>query len=116
MSGTLAQRATIAALICSTLVAAVVAYAAPKHAVDSRRAARVRDAREGIRSGFHGRIYYLEDVADMVGVHDDADAKEFSRYSHVRAGDDRSIVGVQWLSRSPAAGCSRPTTSAPSRC
>jgi diguanylate cyclase (GGDEF)-like protein/PAS domain S-box-containing protein len=102
MSGTLAQRATIAALLCATLAAAVVAYVAPKHAVDSRRAARVREARQAIQSGLHGRVYYLEDVADMVGVHDDADAKEFSRYSHVRARDDRSIVGVQWLRRSPS--------------
>jgi len=40
-------------------------------------------------------------VADMVGVHDDADKAEFSRYARVRGRNEASVISVEWLRRSP---------------
>ncbi|CAN5581039.1 hypothetical protein BH20ACT18_BH20ACT18_09310 [soil metagenome] len=37
----------------------------------------------------------------MVGVHDDADVNEFSRYARVRGRDEQAVVAVQWIRRSP---------------
>ena len=37
-----------------------------------------------------------------MGVHDDAAAAEFSRYAHVRGREERAIVSVQWVRRSPS--------------
>jgi diguanylate cyclase (GGDEF)-like protein len=68
-----------------------------------KRNARLADhASSALRSALAHKTYYLQDVADMVGVHDDADAEEFSRYSRVRDGADRTVLLVQWLRRSPS--------------
>src|SRR4051794_21021450 len=101
MSGKLAQRATVVALVCATLVAALAAHLASTHGLDRRRAERAVDARQHISDGLRRRAYFLEDVADMVGVHDDADVKEFSRYAHIRGRNEHAVVAVQWLRRSP---------------
>ena len=49
----------------------------------------------------------------MVGVHDDADATEFSRYAHVRGRNEGAIVGVQWLRRSPSGRLQPPKETGP---
>src|SRR3954453_1425638 len=73
MSGKLAQRATVVALVCATVVAALAAHLATTHDLGRRRAERGVDAAHRIADGLRRRAYFLEDVADMVGVHDDAD-------------------------------------------
>jgi diguanylate cyclase (GGDEF)-like protein len=102
MSEKLAQRATVVALICAAIGGAFAAHRASTHDLESQRAHRAGDAQRHIRDALSGRAYYLEDVADMVGVHDDADVNEFSRYAHVRGRNERSVVSVQWLRRSPS--------------
>jgi diguanylate cyclase (GGDEF)-like protein len=37
----------------------------------------------------------------MIGVHDDADFAEFSRWAHVRGRKEGAIVSVEWIRRSP---------------
>jgi hypothetical protein len=96
------QRATVAILAAAGAIGALGIAVVLHHDLDSGRSRRVDDARRYIASALHARIYYLEDVADMVGVHDDADATEFSRYARVRGRNDRAVVGVQWLRRSPS--------------
>ena len=71
MSARLVQRGIVAALVCATVAAAIVAYVGPRHTLQSRRSARVVEARHLIADALWRRAYYLEDVADMVGVHDD---------------------------------------------
>jgi diguanylate cyclase (GGDEF)-like protein len=61
----------------------------------------VVEARHRVSDALRRRAYYLEDVADMVGVHDDAASEEFSRYAHVRGRDEHAVLAVQWLRRSP---------------
>src|SRR4051795_6497138 len=96
------QRAVVAVLAVAGAVAALGTALALRHDLNSGRAERLGDAQRHISEALHARAYYLEDVADMVGVHDDADATEFSRYAHVRGSDERSVVSVQWLRRSPS--------------
>jgi diguanylate cyclase (GGDEF)-like protein len=96
------QRATVVILALASGIAALGTALVLHHDLDSSRTGRVSDARHRIADALHARAYYLEDVADMVGVHDDADAKEFSRYAHVRGRTAAAIVGVQWLRRSPS--------------
>ena len=38
----------------------------------------------------------------MVGVHDDADYPEFSRWAHVRGRNEGAIVSVEWVRHSPS--------------
>src|SRR3954469_16418387 len=102
MTAKLVQRATVVALVAATLIAAAAAYLVPRHTLHSHRSDRIGDARQRISEALRRRAYYLEDVADMVGVHDDADVKEFSRYAHVRGRAENSVVAVQWLRRSPS--------------
>jgi len=92
----------VIAMTLATLAGALGAYLVSHSQLHSRRAHQVSDARQAISDAVQRRAYYLEDVADMVGVHDDADAKEFSRYAHVRGRNAAGIVGVQWLRRSPS--------------
>src|SRR4051794_25086928 len=96
------QRAVVAVLAVAGAVAALGTALALRHDLNSGRAERLGDAQRHISEALHARAYYLEDVADMVGVHDDADATEFSRYAHVRGRTESAIVGVQWLRRSPS--------------
>jgi diguanylate cyclase (GGDEF)-like protein len=94
------QRAVVAVLAVAGAVAALGTALALRHDLNSGRAERLGDAQRHISEALRARAYYLEDVADMVGVHDDADATEFSRYAHVRGRDEGAVVGVQWLRRS----------------
>jgi diguanylate cyclase (GGDEF)-like protein len=102
VSASALQRATVVILAVASGVAALGTALALKHDLDTGRTNRVDDARRHISDAVRARTYYLEDVADMVGVHDDADATEFSRYAHVRGRNESAIVGVQWLRRSPS--------------
>src|SRR5215213_910775 len=102
MSGSTLQRTTVVILAVATGIAALGTALVLRHDLHSGRSARLSDARQRIANALHARTYYLEDVADMVGVHDDADAKEFSRYAHVRGRKAAGVVGVQWLRRSPS--------------
>ena len=107
------QRATVVILAVASVIAALGTALVLRHDLHSGRAARVDDARQRISAALHARTYYLEDVADMVGVHDDADAKEFSRYAHVRGRDAAGVVGVQWLRRSPSGRLQPPAETGP---
>src|SRR4051812_48475156 len=49
----------------------------------------------------------------MVGVHDDADATEFSRYARVRGRNEHAVLGVQWLRRSPTGRLQPPEETGP---
>src|SRR4051794_21670727 len=102
MTPRLVQRAIVVALVCTTVIAAAVAYLVPRHSLRTERSDRVGEARRQIGDALRHRAYYLEDIADMVGVHDDADVKEFSRYARVRGRDEKAVVAVQWLRRSPS--------------
>src|SRR3954453_16339688 len=95
------QRAVGVVLAAASVVAALGTALALRHDLNSGRAERLGDAQRHISEALHARAYYLEDVADMVGVHDDADATEFSRYAHVRGSDEGAVVGVQGLGGSP---------------
>jgi diguanylate cyclase (GGDEF)-like protein len=101
VSASALQRAVVAVLAVVTVAAALGTALALRHDLDSGRSGRLDDARHHISDALRARAYYLEDVADMVGVHDDADATEFSRYAHVRGRTEGAIVGVQWLRRAP---------------
>jgi diguanylate cyclase (GGDEF)-like protein len=114
VSASALQRATVAILAAASLVAALGVALVSHHDVDAGRSHRVDDARRHITGALRARTYYLEDVADMVGVHDDADATEFSRYAHVRGRNESAIVGVQWLRRSPTGRLQPPKETGPS--
>src|SRR4249920_1337726 len=89
-------------MVLATVGGALAAYFVARNNLHSTRSDRVDTAQERISDALRRRAYYLEDVADMVGVHDDADASEFSRWAHVRGRNEGAIVGVQWLRRSPS--------------
>ncbi|MDQ6751706.1 MAG: GGDEF domain-containing protein [Actinomycetota bacterium] len=105
MSGKLVQRATVCALVLAALAGALAAHFVSADRLQSRRSDRVQAASRYIKGALGRRAFYLEDIADMVGVHDDADVSEFSRYANVRGldedGDESAMVGVQWVRRSP---------------
>ena len=101
MTASAFQRITVVLLALATGAGALGVALVLQHDLHTGRAARADEARRHIADSVRARAYYLEDVADMVGVHDDADATEFSRYAHVRGRDERAIVGIQWLRRSP---------------
>jgi diguanylate cyclase (GGDEF)-like protein len=113
MSTRLVQRGIVAALVCATIGAVFAAYLVPRHSLDSRRSDQVVQARHRIADALLGRTYYLEDVADMVGVHDDAAVEEFSRYAHVRGRDERAVISVQLLRRSPSGRLVPPADAGP---
>ncbi|MDX6667150.1 MAG: hypothetical protein QOK04_530 [Solirubrobacteraceae bacterium] len=113
MSARFVQRGIVVALVLATIGAVVAAYLAPSDSLQSRRSDRLTEARHLISDGLRRRAYYLEDVADMVGVHDDAAVEEFSRYAHVRGRDERAVVSVQWLRRSDTGRLVPPTDAGP---
>ena len=96
------QRATVLVLALASGVAALVIALVLHHNLETQRSDRVDTARHHVAEALRARAFYLEDVADMVGVHDDADATEFSRYARVRGRNESAVVGVQWLRRSPS--------------
>jgi len=102
MSSRALQRGVVIAMTLATLAGALGAYLVSHSQLHSRRAHEVSDARQAIADAVQRRAYYLEDVADMVGVHDDADEAEFSRYAHVRGRNEGAIVAIEWIRRSPS--------------
>jgi diguanylate cyclase (GGDEF)-like protein len=96
------QRGIVIAMVLATVGGALAAYFVSRHNLSSARTDRVESAQMRISDALRRRAYYLEDVADMVGVHDDADEEEFSRYAHVRGRNEGAIVSVQWIRRSPS--------------
>ena len=102
MSTRLVQRAIVAALAIAALGAAIAVHITSTHGLHERRVNRLQTARHRVADALQRRTYFLEDLADMVGVHDDAAAAEFSRYAHVRGREERAIVSVQWVRRSPS--------------
>src|SRR5437764_13939273 len=106
MGARMLQRATVVVLVLAAVGGALVAHAVSANQLDHDRATRLALVRDRVAATLRQRAYYLEDVADMVGVHDDADVAEFTRYAHVRGEDaDRdhsAVVAVQWLRRSPS--------------
>jgi diguanylate cyclase (GGDEF)-like protein len=107
------QRATVVILALASGVAALGIGLVLNHHLDTSRSARVDDARRHIGEALRARTYYLEDVADMVGVHDDADATEFARYARVRGRNEHAVLGVQWLRRSPSGRLRPPRETGP---
>jgi diguanylate cyclase (GGDEF)-like protein len=96
------QRATIVALVLAALGGALAAGVVTHERSDEGRQARLSDAESRISAALAARAYYLKDVADMVGVHDDADVFEFSRYAAVRGRSEQAVRAVQWVRRSPS--------------
>jgi diguanylate cyclase (GGDEF)-like protein len=97
----LVQRGIVVALVFAAIAGALAAHLVTKANLDQERGDRLDAATARVESALGDRTYYLEDVADVVGVHDDADAEEFSRYAEVRRAGDPAVVSVQWLRRSP---------------
>ncbi len=89
-------------MVLATVGAALAAYFVTRHNLHSTRSDRVDTAQMKISDALRRRAYYLEDVADMVGVHDDADAAEFARWAHVRGRNEDSVVSVEWVRHSPS--------------
>jgi diguanylate cyclase (GGDEF)-like protein len=96
------QRGIVIAMILATVGGALGAYLVSRSQIHSRRSHQVSSARQAISDAVRRRAYYLEDIADMVGVHDDADATEFSRYARVRGQNEGAVVSIQWIRRSPS--------------
>src|SRR5438270_5595880 len=95
------QRAIVTLLVISAVGAAMGVHVVSTQGLHDRRVSRLQAARHHVADALQRRTYFLEDLADMVGVHDDAAAAEFSRYAHVRGREERSLVSVQWVRRSP---------------
>lgn len=98
------QRTTIIALILIAIGGALAVHLVSTSQLDSRRSERSADARARVAEALRRGTFYLEDIADMVGVHDDADATEFSRYAHVRGRNEPAVLAVQWLRMAPPGG------------
>src|SRR6185437_11823564 len=101
MGTRLVQRTIVAVMVLATLGAAAAVHVASTDGLRNRRAHRLQTVRSRVSDTVQRRTYFLEDLADMVGVHDDAAAAEFSRYAHVRGRDERAVVAVQWVRRAP---------------
>jgi diguanylate cyclase (GGDEF)-like protein len=89
-------------MVLATVGGALAAYFVSRHNLNSARTDRVESAQQRISDALRRRAYYLEDIADMVGVHDDADEAEFSRWAHVRGRNEGAVVSVEWVRRSPS--------------
>jgi diguanylate cyclase (GGDEF)-like protein len=96
------QRGIVIAMVLATVGGALAAFFVSRHNLDSSRASRVESAQQRISDAVRRRAYYLQDIGDMVGVHDDADYPEFARWAHVRGLNEDAIVGVEWVRRSPS--------------
>ena len=95
------QRGIVVAMLLLTVGGALATYFVSRHNLHSSRNDRVAAAQQRISDALRRRAYYLEDIGDMVGVHDDADFPEFSRWAHVRGRNEGAIVSVEWIRRSP---------------
>ena len=89
-------------MVLATVGGALAAYLVSRHNLDSTRTDRIESAQQRISDAVRRRVYYLQDVGDMVGVHDDADYPEFSRWAHVRGRNEGAIVSVEWIRHSPS--------------
>src|SRR5947209_13367693 len=100
----LAQRLLGAVILIAAVVAAMAVHTSSTHGLHSRLANRLETARSRLTDALQKTSYFLEDDADMVGVHDDAAAEEFSRYAHVRRSDQGqyAVVSLQWVRHSPS--------------
>jgi diguanylate cyclase (GGDEF)-like protein/putative nucleotidyltransferase with HDIG domain len=103
MSVRLAQRMLVVIILIAALGAAVGIHISSTQRLHDRLASRLQAARTRVSDALRRTSYFLEDDADMVGVHDDAAAAEFSRYAHVRRNDQGqyAVVSVQWVRHSP---------------
>ena len=102
MSSKALQRGIVIAMVLATVGGALAAYFVSRHNLDSTRSDRVDSAQMRISDALRRRAYYLQDIGDMVGVHDDADEAEFSRWAHVRGRNEGAIVSVEWVRHSPS--------------
>ena len=89
-------------MVLATVGGALAAYFVSRHNLDSARTDRIESAQQRISDAVRRRAYYLQDIGDMVGVHDDADYPEFSRWAHVRGRNEGAIVSVEWIRHSPS--------------
>src|SRR5690348_16949777 len=109
-AGLKVQRVIVAVLAAAVVGGALAAHFVAASRVERDRAIRLNAVRTQIDTTLNTRAYYLEDVADMVGVHDDADVREFQRYSRVRSldgdGDQATVIAEQWVRRSPTGSLS----------
>jgi diguanylate cyclase (GGDEF)-like protein len=101
MATRLAQRLIVGVLLLAAIGAAIAAHVVTTQGLHDKRSNRLQAARHRIADAVQRRTYFLEDLADMVGVHDDAAAAEFARYAHVRGRDEGSVVSVQWVRKAP---------------
>jgi diguanylate cyclase (GGDEF)-like protein len=104
MSVRIAQRLLVVVLVIASLGAAIAIHISSTQGLHNRLSNRVEAARTRVADALQKTSYFLEDDADMVGVHDDAAAAEFNRYAHVRRNDQgqHAVVSVQWVRHSPS--------------
>jgi diguanylate cyclase (GGDEF)-like protein len=96
------QRGIVIAMVLAAVGGAVAAYVVSRHNLRSTRSDRVNSVQQSISDALRRRAYYLQDIGDMVGVHDDADLPMFFRWAHVRGRHEGAIVSVEWVRRSPS--------------
>src|SRR5436309_83043 len=101
MATRLAQRLIVGVLLVAAIGAAMAAHTVSTQRLHDKRVNRLQAARHRIADAVQRRTYFLEDLADMVGVHDDAAAAEFARYAHVRGRDEGAVISVQWVRKAP---------------
>jgi len=92
----------VVAVIAGAVATAAGSFVYGSAELRSRNAHLADRASFAVEAALSHKSFYLQDVADMVGVHDDADTEEFSRYARVRNGNDPSVLLVRWLRRSPS--------------
>jgi diguanylate cyclase (GGDEF)-like protein/putative nucleotidyltransferase with HDIG domain len=104
MSVRVGQRVLVAVILIAALGAATAIKLTSTQGLHNRLANRLQTARTRLSEALQKTSYFLEDDADMVGVHDDAAAAEFNRYAHVRRRDQGqyAVVSVQWVRHSPS--------------
>jgi diguanylate cyclase (GGDEF)-like protein len=112
MTGRATHRMIVLALALATVGAAILAHLAAANSLRQRRTHHLDAAYQQVVGALRGQAFYLSDVADMVGVHDDADAAEFSRYAHIRGRDETAVVSVQWVRR-PVSRLQPPASTGP---
>jgi diguanylate cyclase (GGDEF)-like protein/putative nucleotidyltransferase with HDIG domain len=104
MTMRLAQRILVAVIVIAAIGAAIEIHTSSTQRLHNRLTTRVQGARTRLSDALQKSSYFLEDDADMIGVHDDAAAEEFNRYAHVRRNDQGryAVVSVQWVRHSPS--------------
>lgn len=113
LSARAGSRAVILALVLAVVAGALAVELVSSNRLDSQRDDRITLAEDQISDSLADRTFFLQDVADMVGVHDDADQGEFARYAKVRGRLDPAVVAVQWIRGSPDGEFVPPATAPP---